>query len=719
MKVIVTAFLCSLVTLLSVEAQEVAFEPVQLPIRPGEKVGSLELFTTTFQAGGRRVLAVEYLKSDGSVSRYGFVGVKGADVQELFDPYRDSQPPYFTDVKPLAYKDSVVITIQNVGPGGVDSIWVTDGTAAGTREIANIDPGPSPFIVNDTLVALTQDTAVNFVNLNTGAVTLIAAAAPSATGYGSLGQFADGRSLFVAGSSVYVTDGTVAGTQVIQALPSPHFSGYSNFSPEKTDSNPLRFFALRMGLSDNYLAFVTDGTVAGTQSVPSDAFQSGGDFGCQLGGKVIYGRTTIEHGRELWSLNLVTLEASILKDINTGSANGYKRSGFHSVNKRHFFVADDGIHGDELWVTDGTSAGTSLARDIAPGASSGVSPGEFDFKFQPSVGRYFIFTAQPSAVNPSPDGRPYGQELWASDGTTDGTFRLSDSNPNYSAQAVNAGGVLAFTSTGDFGVKIPDAGTEWHRGAFLRFFDPSSGPPTNDFLITRADSGQPIGKASHLSKVGDYYYIDIHPSGTAQKEGQLFFAPGQLCGGADFKVVPGQCGCGIEEIPADSSGGIAQSNSDSDGSAVCLTPIGPIFIPGSLTGTISGQLSQEAGRADSVQLTIPVAFRNALQAVTTAPNLDISSKAASGEVFSSQAASKFKVQHTVSVVVLDKGTKTVRKVPLRKTPKGTLKIKLGRRLTSKKILTFQYAVGATRGGKQLIQTPYKKSGAVKLVKRRR
>src|SRR5262245_18081748 len=35
-----------------------------------------------------------------------------------------------------------------------------------------------------------------------------------------------------------------------------------------------------------------------------------------------------------------------------------------------YFVANDGDHGEELWVTDGTAAGTLLVKDINPGTDS-------------------------------------------------------------------------------------------------------------------------------------------------------------------------------------------------------------------------------------------------------------------------------------------------------------------------------------------------------------
>jgi ELWxxDGT repeat protein len=37
-----------------------------------------------------------------------------------------------------------------------------------------------------------------------------------------------------------------------------------------------------------------------------------------------------------------------------------------------FFQADDGTNGNELWKTDGTSEGTMLLRDINPGVSGSI-----------------------------------------------------------------------------------------------------------------------------------------------------------------------------------------------------------------------------------------------------------------------------------------------------------------------------------------------------------
>ena len=42
-----------------------------------------------------------------------------------------------------------------------------------------------------------------------------------------------------------------------------------------------------------------------------------------------------------------------------------------ALDDRVVFIANDGVHGREIWVSDGTGAVTSMLRDLAPGAEGG------------------------------------------------------------------------------------------------------------------------------------------------------------------------------------------------------------------------------------------------------------------------------------------------------------------------------------------------------------
>jgi len=89
-------------------------------------------------------------------------------------------------------------------------------------------------------------------------------------------------------------------------------------------------------------------------------------------------------------------EPVLVKDVNAeaGSSSPFCLTG---ANGRLFWNADDGIHGGELWKSDGTADGTVLVKDINPGASSS-SPEDLT-----GVGGRLFFRA---------DDGTHGVELW-------------------------------------------------------------------------------------------------------------------------------------------------------------------------------------------------------------------------------------------------------------------------------------------------------------------
>src|ERR1700722_267585 len=70
----------------------------------------------------------------------------------------------------------------------------------------------------------------------------------------------------------------------------------------------------------------------------------------------------------LESRTLLSLTPRLLADVNTLGASS-SPLGFTAVGATTFFLADDGVHGQELWKTNGAAAGTQLVMDINPGSA--------------------------------------------------------------------------------------------------------------------------------------------------------------------------------------------------------------------------------------------------------------------------------------------------------------------------------------------------------------
>src|SRR6185437_3603170 len=143
---------------------------------------------------------------------------------------------------------------------------------------------------------------------------------------------------------------------------------------------------------------------------------------------------------------LLSASAAMVADINTTTASSNVSSLADLGNGKSVFFANDGYHGEEPYVTDGTAAGTMLIKDINPGpkdsvllhnaiaAYSGYLPGVV------ANGRFFF------AANDGVDG----YELWVTDGTAAGTAMVKDINPgsasSYPNQMVAVGSTVFFVT---------------------------------------------------------------------------------------------------------------------------------------------------------------------------------------------------------------------------------------------------------------------------------
>ena len=222
----------------------------------------------------------------------------------------------------------------------------------------------------------------------------------------------------VNGQELWITDGTIAGTHMVKDI-NPSGNSYP-FGFNAMD-NKLYFIAATP--DENNALWVSDGTELGTIMVKD--IKPGGGYG-YIGNLININNTLYfvaddgTHNSELWKSDGTETGTVMIKDINTS---GYTNPGGLTLFKGLiYFKADDGIHGSELWVTDGTESGTHMVKNInnTGDGSAGSSP------ILPGLpnGDVFYFYAN--------DGI-HGKEIWVSDGTREGTKLAYDLYPGSSS----------------------------------------------------------------------------------------------------------------------------------------------------------------------------------------------------------------------------------------------------------------------------------------------
>ena len=261
--------------------------------------------------------------------------------------------------------------------------WISDGTVAGTRMIKDFNPNG-----DGSLELAAESNGKIYLKINDG----------SSPGH----------------TAVWATDGTPANTVKLTSLCA------NNGNPDPTGFTPVDG-GLLMRLSDcvyNHKWWRTDGTVAGTTRLDPSynplTTQWGDVSLTQNGGKYYFTAVTPESGNELWVTDGSPSGTRVVKDINTGNESSSPNT-FVKVGNKRFYFANDGVHGQELWVSDGTVNGSRMVKDINTTTQRSSNLWWAGTFYQ--VGSRAVFVANDSV---------HGFQLWSTDGTESGTVMLTN-----------------------------------------------------------------------------------------------------------------------------------------------------------------------------------------------------------------------------------------------------------------------------------------------------
>jgi ELWxxDGT repeat protein len=305
------------------------------------------------------------------------------------------------------------------GPSGVDP-WISDGTEFGTGQVSDL-PFNLPFnLPGETLAVNGVVLFTTFQYLwrtdGTPAGTYLIGSFSSGTRFlGRLGGYALVAMYDAAhGVELWRSDGTVAGTSLIKDI-NPGAASSNIWSASFIGGRA--WFTANDGVHGSEI-WTSDGTEAGTRMLS--------DF---VPGPAGSNTFLLQGDPKLYLLSQDALGAFWLRSFDAATATPIDQVRLDTAPYEYaltsdgtfLFSADDGIHGDELWKSDGSQSGTTLLKDLNPiYRTDGSSPTVLRKVCVPGVGERALLSAYTGAN---------GWELFVTDGTSSGTLRVQDYRP--------------------------------------------------------------------------------------------------------------------------------------------------------------------------------------------------------------------------------------------------------------------------------------------------
>ncbi len=310
--------------------------------------------------------------------------------------------------------DRVVFTaikaIAGIGEEGYPSgeeLWISDGTATGTRIIANIEPETSSWVDGNGITQCCADWD--------GSVP---------------------RDIVFKGNQVWFTAQTESYGREFYRFGLELGGGLfliKDINQGTEGSNPMHltagsggmYLSANDGINGQELHY-SQGDSFSTNMVkdiwPGLNNSSNPMWLTKIGSQMIFSADDGENGRELWITDNTEEGTRMIKDINPGNNSSNPTGPMKEMGGYLYFSANDGVHGWELWRTDGTEIGTTMVSDINDGENSSLSWGStahWHGEYTLAHNGYFYFSAN--------DGER-GEELWRTDGTESGTELIVDVN---------------------------------------------------------------------------------------------------------------------------------------------------------------------------------------------------------------------------------------------------------------------------------------------------